>query len=150
MEVQRSSWSKPCGSPWRASLFDAGSRPVALTGEMWLRLIADLSPQEGAAVSVGVRDLRNNLSRHLAAVRDGETVVVTDHGNPIARIVPWDRPSSWDELVAAGVIIPARFPKGPAPTRDERIGGGGRGLSTTGDPRPSRPIASDLIDDQRR
>ena len=37
---------------------------------------------------VGVADLKNNLSRHLRAVRAGEVIEVTDHARPIARLVP--------------------------------------------------------------
>ena len=40
---------------------------------------------------VGIRELRDGLSRYLAEVRAGRTV--TDHGRPIARIVPVDEPS---------------------------------------------------------
>lgn len=65
-------------------------------------------------MNVGVRELRNNLSRHLAEVRAGHTVTVTDHGRPVARIVPVDRPTKYEQLVAAGVIKPARRAKRPA------------------------------------
>lgn len=37
---------------------------------------------------IGVAELKNNLSRHLRDVEAGEEVVVTDHGRPLARIVP--------------------------------------------------------------
>lgn len=37
---------------------------------------------------VGIRELRDSLSRHLASVRDGAEITVTDHGKPVARIVP--------------------------------------------------------------
>lgn len=33
---------------------------------------------------VGVRELRNNLSRYLERVRGGEEVIVTDRGSPVA------------------------------------------------------------------
>jgi prevent-host-death family protein len=36
--------------------------------------------------SVGVRQLRDGLSRYLAEVRAGHTVTITDHGRPIARL----------------------------------------------------------------
>ena len=47
---------------------------------------------------VAIRELRDGLSRHLAEVRAGRTVPVTDHGRPVARIVPIDR--RHDELSA--------------------------------------------------
>ena len=40
------------------------------------------------AMEVGVRKLRNNPSRYLERVRDGEEVVVTDRGRAIARVSP--------------------------------------------------------------
>ena len=36
---------------------------------------------------MGVRELKNGLSRALRQVQEGETVEVTDHGRPIARII---------------------------------------------------------------
>ncbi|CAN5687035.1 hypothetical protein BH24ACT25_BH24ACT25_12430 [soil metagenome] len=38
--------------------------------------------------SVGVRELRQNLSRHLARVKTGESLVVTERGEEIAVLVP--------------------------------------------------------------
>ncbi len=35
-------------------------------------------------IEVGVRELRNNLSRYLERVRGGEEVIVTDRGSPVA------------------------------------------------------------------
>ncbi len=55
--------------------------------------------------SVGVRDLKNDLSRHLKRVRAGTRLVVTERGRPIATLVPIDAPAdvAWaHRLVAAG------------------------------------------------
>ncbi len=41
---------------------------------------------------VGIRELRDGLSKHIAAVRDGATITVTDHGEPVARITPIGAP----------------------------------------------------------
>jgi prevent-host-death family protein len=38
--------------------------------------------------AVGVRELKNGLSRVLRRVRDGESVLVTDHGRVIAALGP--------------------------------------------------------------
>jgi prevent-host-death family protein len=38
--------------------------------------------------TIGIRELRQNASRYLAAVKRGEVVVVTERGREIARIVP--------------------------------------------------------------
>ena len=37
-------------------------------------------------MSVGIRELRDTLSRQLDRVREGHTITVTDHGKPIARM----------------------------------------------------------------
>lgn len=49
---------------------------------------------------VGVRELRDNLSRYLARVKEGEEIVVTDHGHPVAFIVPRPRSDRLQELIA--------------------------------------------------
>ena len=51
--------------------------------------------------SVGVRELRQQASAILRRVVAGESIVVTDHGHPVARIVPL-RSSALDQLVAEG------------------------------------------------
>lgn len=89
--------------------------------------------KQGVGMEIGIRELRDQLSRHLAQVRDGRTVTVTDHGRPIARIVPIDQPTKLEQLRAEGRIQRASTRKQPA----------------------SAPIAadgtvSDLVDAQRR
>ncbi len=84
-------------------------------------------------MDVGVRELRDGLSRHLAEVRSGRTVTITDHGRPIARIVPIAAPSPLERLVASGRVQPARRRKGKAP-----------------EPVAARASVSDLVADQRR
>jgi len=37
---------------------------------------------------VGVRELKNSLSRYLNRVKDGEVITITDRNNPVARLVP--------------------------------------------------------------
>jgi prevent-host-death family protein len=37
---------------------------------------------------VGVRELRQNLSRYLAEVKDGEVFVVTERGREVAKLSP--------------------------------------------------------------
>jgi prevent-host-death family protein len=59
--------------------------------------------------TIGIRQLRDGLSRHLADVRDGDEIVVTDHGTPIARIVPMGRESGLEALVRQGL---AKMPTG--------------------------------------
>lgn len=38
--------------------------------------------------TVGVRELRQNLSRYLERVKEGETLTVTERGHEVARLVP--------------------------------------------------------------
>lgn len=39
-------------------------------------------------LTVGVRDLKAQLSEYLRRVKAGETIVITEHGHPIGRIIP--------------------------------------------------------------
>jgi prevent-host-death family protein len=41
-----------------------------------------------ASKTVGVRELRQNLSRYLERVKEGETLTVTERGHEVARLVP--------------------------------------------------------------
>lgn len=50
---------------------------------------------------VGLRELRQQASAVLKRVVSGEAIEVTDHGHPIARIVPL-RPGVLDQLVLEG------------------------------------------------
>jgi prevent-host-death family protein len=37
---------------------------------------------------IGIRELKSTLSECVREVRAGRTIVVTDHGQPVARIIP--------------------------------------------------------------
>lgn len=84
-------------------------------------------------MEIGVRELRDRLSRHLAEVQQGRTVTITDHGRPIARIVPVQRPTRLEELRDEGRIRPGRHRKRAAP-----------------DPVRAAGTVTDLIGDHRR
>ncbi|MBB2891677.1 type II toxin-antitoxin system Phd/YefM family antitoxin [Flexivirga oryzae] len=84
-------------------------------------------------MDIGVRELRDGLSRHLASVREGHTITVTDHGRPVARIVPIGVPTKLEQLVSDGKVTPAVRRKGPRPA-----------------PIKTAAAVSDLVDDQRR
>lgn len=69
---------------------------------------------------VGVRELKQSLSKTLRSVAAGEQVRVTVHGRAIADIVPAGRASSGDrmrELVAEGRVSPASRPHPVRPPR---------------------------------
>jgi len=56
---------------------------------------------------VGIRDLKNGLSKYIDRVQSGEEVIVTDRGRPVARLSPLDAPDDrLADLVAAGVVRP--------------------------------------------
>ena len=59
---------------------------------------------------VGVRELRQNLSVYLDRVKAGETLEVTEHGRPVARLTPNEEPrlSLIDQMIADGRITPAK------------------------------------------
>ena len=93
--------------------------------------------------TVGIRELKNQLSEYLRRVRSGESVLVTDRGEVIAEFSPPGRVPA-DASVPAGLIGLAR-----------------RGLLTLGSPRDDsvyvalprarrgRRSASELLDEER-
>lgn len=38
--------------------------------------------------TVGIRELKTHLSKYVRQVKSGDTIVITDHGKPVGRIVP--------------------------------------------------------------
>jgi len=55
--------------------------------------------------STGIKELRLSLAETLERVKAGESVVVTDHGEPIARIVPIEpEEERIARLIRAGVL----------------------------------------------
>jgi prevent-host-death family protein len=66
-------------------------------------------------MDVGIRELRASLSRYVSRVKDGEEITVTEHGKPVARLVPVAGERKIDRLRRQGLIRPARKPKGPLP-----------------------------------
>ncbi len=61
-----------------------------------------------AAQSIGVRELRQNASRYLALVKQGQRIAVTDRGELVAYLEPVDEPrTTFQRMVAAGQVKPA-------------------------------------------
>jgi prevent-host-death family protein len=56
---------------------------------------------------VGVRELKSRLSAYLRRVRAGETVLITDRGQPVGRIVPVSQPleDRLEAMAQAGLIL---------------------------------------------
>ncbi|MFT4050730.1 MAG: type II toxin-antitoxin system prevent-host-death family antitoxin [Microbacterium sp.] len=84
--------------------------------------------------TIGIRDLRDGLSRHIAAVQDGDEIIVTDHGKPVARIVPYGQESGLERLIREGLVT---LPTGPRRTSFPA-------------PIKANGTVSDLIAEQRR
>ena len=84
-------------------------------------------------VRVGVRELRENLRSYLDQVRNGDELLVTDRGKPIARILePESHEATRARLIREGRIKPAKEPwtpidveklpdLGPGPTLSEIV-----------------------------
>jgi prevent-host-death family protein len=39
-------------------------------------------------LSVGVRELKTHLSQYLREIKKGKTIVITEHGKPVGRLIP--------------------------------------------------------------
>ena len=55
-------------------------------------------------VQMGVRDLKDNLSAALRQAAAGQVIEVTEHGHPLARIVPIHRRGGYEQLLAEGRV----------------------------------------------
>lgn len=86
---------------------------------------------------VGIREIRQNLSKYLVRVEAGETFEITDHGRPVAILGPLRRTHSptLERLAARGWAIL----------------GTGENLADLGEPIeiPEGPTASELLDELR-
>ncbi len=87
-------------------------------------------------MDVAVTELRAHLSRWIDAAREGNDVVITDRGTPVARIVAIDAAPVIDRLTAQGIIS--------RPTRTTRPIAGNRRR-----PSPKHPVA-EIVSEQRR
>jgi len=82
---------------------------------------------------VGVRELHDQLSRYVQHVSEGNEVVVTMRGRPVARLAPIDAPDPFEDLRRRGLI--------QEPTKEW--------MPSSDGPIPTEPVA-DLIVEQRR
>jgi prevent-host-death family protein len=72
-------------------------------------------------MEVGVRELKARLSEYLGRAAAGESVVVTDRGRPIARIVSFAEGSAVERGIAEGWIEQPRSDR-LEPARRHRAG----------------------------
>jgi prevent-host-death family protein len=68
-------------------------------------------------MDVGIRELRAHLSRYIEHVKAGEQIVVTEHGTPVARLMPLNGERKIDRLIREGVVVPARSRTGWLPEK---------------------------------
>ena len=89
-----------------------------------------------STVDVTVTDLRAHLSSWLERARNGDDLVITDRGVPVARLTGLATTAMLERLTADGVI------GRPATAQRPQASGHAR-------PRPRRPLAG-IVSDQRR
>jgi len=57
--------------------------------------------------TVGIRELKDRASSIIDRVQDGESITVTKHGRPVAKIVSAATPPHLASLVADGTVRPS-------------------------------------------
>ena len=87
-------------------------------------------------MDVAVTELRAHLSEWLGRAREGDEIVITDRGVPVARLLGMTTTATLERLAADGVI------GRPAAAQRPQAAGQAR-------PRPGRPLA-DIVSEQRR
>ncbi len=57
--------------------------------------------------TVGIRDLKAQLSHYVRQVKSGETVIITEYGKPVGRIVPMEvsLDEKVQEMIKSGFIV---------------------------------------------
>lgn len=82
-----------------------------------------MSARKRGRSSVGVRELRQNLSIYLDRVKKGEALTVTEHGAAVALLRPLPTASTaLDRLVAQGIAVrPSRALRDRRPVSDVKL-----------------------------
>lgn len=86
-------------------------------------------------MDVAISELRANLKSYVERAQEGERIVVTDRGVPVARLGPAGEESLLDRLEREGVLTRAKAKKRPLARK-------GHGVTAAG------PVA-DLVSDMR-
>jgi prevent-host-death family protein len=66
------------------------------------------------ATRMGIRELRDTLTQTIRRVRAGETIEVTNEGEPVALLVPYPE-DRLERLIAEGKVRPPLRPLLPLP-----------------------------------
>ena len=92
-------------------------------------------------VAVGVRQLKNSLTRYLRLVEKGHSVLVTSRNRPVAVLRKLDRNTARTQeeviaaLVAEGKLLPATKPGPLQPFKPRKLRG--------------KPFSQSIIEDRR-
>ena len=82
---------------------------------------------------IGIRELRQRASEWVAKAKAGKVILITDRGQPVARLVPLTRnENERNKLIDDGQLIPATAPRAHLST-DDLVSG-----------RPLTPILDEL------
>ena len=88
---------------------------------------------------VGIAQLRRDLKDWLERARAGDEVVVTDRGQPIARLIGIEQSPALERLTAEGRISPAVRPRPRAATLPRIPASGGASGFVTSERDARRP-----------
>jgi prevent-host-death family protein len=89
------------------------------------------------AETIGIRELRQNASRYVAMVKEGQRIAVTERGTLVGYLEPVDEPTTaFQRLVAAGQVQRA-------------TGRGTRGLPPLPPLEPGEGSLSDVVREMR-
>lgn len=91
--------------------------------------------------TVGIRDLKTHLSRHLKRVRAGARLLITERGRTVATITPMDAPDTAPEIEWAHKAVA----EGRARWSGGRPRGASRPIALTGGP----TMADTVLEDRR-
>jgi prevent-host-death family protein len=86
-------------------------------------------------MDVAITELRAHLSDWLALAREGEEVVITERGVPVARVLGIETTPTLERLTSEGIIARPDHTRRPSATGRQR-------------PKAKRSVA-DIISDQR-
>jgi prevent-host-death family protein len=91
--------------------------------------------------AVGIKELKNSLTRYLRRCKDGEEVIVTERGNPIALIQPIKAANKAVTLDAKLARVAAQ---GLVTLPTRKLSRRVRAISVSG-----KPISKSILDDRR-